>query len=109
MEKPRNEPATLGLQGIALIRYTKAVAFPELLFCGFPVYKPFPLGWFMIFVLVVGREHPKAHRKWFMEKPGIKPVTPSIGLSPTPQWLLFWCFFFVAFRGINKFCWVGLR
>ena len=66
----------------------------------------------MICVLVVGREHPKAHQKWFMEKPGIKPATPGlqgIGLSPTPQWLLFWCFFFVAFRGINKFCWVGLR
>ena len=55
-EKPGIEPATTGLQGIALIHYT---------FCGFPVYKPVPPGWFKICVLVLCREHPKAHRKWF--------------------------------------------
>ena len=41
----------------------------------------------------------------FMEKQGIEPATPGlqgIGLSPTPQRLLFWCIFFVVFQRINK-------
>ena len=41
----------------------------------------------------------------FMEKLGILPATTGLqntGLSPTPKLL------FVAFLGINQFCWVGL-
>ena len=72
MEKPGFEPETPGLQGIALIHYTK-------IFCSFPGYKPVPPGWFKICVLVLLREHPKAHRKrFFTEKPGIEPATPGL-------------------------------
>ena len=54
MEKPGIEPATPGLQDIGLSPTP---------FCGFPGYKPVPLGWFKTCVLVLLREHPKAHRK----------------------------------------------
>ena len=48
----------------------------------------------------------------YMEKQRIEPASPGLqglGLSPTPQRLLFWCFFFVVFCCIIKFCWVGFR
>ena len=48
MEKPEIEPATPGLQGIALIPYTTAAGVKT--FCGFPGYKPVLLGWFKICV-----------------------------------------------------------
>ena len=44
-EKPGIEPATPGLQGIALIHYTTAASF-----FGFPGYKPVLPGWFKICV-----------------------------------------------------------
>ena len=47
MEKPGFEPATPGLQGIALIHYTTAAS-KRFLFCGFPGYKPVPPGWIKI-------------------------------------------------------------
>ena len=37
-----------------------------LTFCGFPGYKPVPPDWSKICVLVLLREHPKAHRKLFL-------------------------------------------
>ena len=60
-------------------------------FCGFPGYKPVPPGWFKIcvgFIMGTPKGLPKG---FFMEKPGIEPVTPGlqgIDLSPTPRWLL---------------------
>ena len=47
MEKPGIEPATPGLQGIALIPYT-TVAGVKKTFCGFPGFKPVRPGWFKI-------------------------------------------------------------
>ena len=44
MEKPGMEHATPGLQGIALVHYTTGAS----LFCGFPWYKPVPLGWLLV-------------------------------------------------------------
>ena len=66
MEKPGIEPATPGLQDICLSPHHGGffLSLEKLkLFCGFTEYTPFPPGWFKICVLVVCREHPKAHRK----------------------------------------------
>ena len=57
-EKPGIKPATPGLQDIGLSPTQQT-------FCGFPWYKPVPPGWLKICVLVLCREHPKAHRMWF--------------------------------------------
>ena len=51
MEKPGIEPATPGLQGIALISYTTAAG-EKKLFCGFPGFKQVLPGWFKICLLV---------------------------------------------------------
>ena len=75
MEKAGIEHATPGLQGIALIPYT--------FFCGFPGYKPVPLGWFKICVLVILREHPKAHQKWFYREAGNQTCHPWLTRQST--------------------------
>ena len=67
MEKPGIEPATPGLQGIALIHYTM-VGFS---FCGFPGYKPVPPGWFKICVGFITGTPKGSPKVVFMEKPGI--------------------------------------
>ena len=74
MEKPGIEPATPGLQGIALIHYTTAAS---LLFCGFPGYKPVPPGWFKLCWFYNGNTQ-RLTESGFMEKPGIEPATPGL-------------------------------
>ena len=69
MEKPGIEPATPGLQGIALI---------PTLFCGFPGYKPVPPGWFKIVCWFYVGNTQRLTESGFMEKPGIEPATPGL-------------------------------
>ena len=95
MEKPGIEPATPGLQGIALIHYTTG-AKKKTKLCGYSMgSNQYWAGrvydlcvYFMTGTLEGSTE------SGFKEKPGIEPATPGlqdIGLSPTP--------FFVAFPG----------
>ena len=56
------------------IPYTTAASSKP--FCGFPGYKPVPPGWFKICVLVLFREHPRAHRKWFYGEAGNRTCDP---------------------------------
>ena len=108
MEKPGIEPATPGLQGIALIRYTTGASFvfvAVFLGCTSTGRVGLCFVWFYVqelpkaqpaVVLVLKRlrrrgNSLKSHpTDW--EKPGIEPATPGlqdIGLSPTPRRLLY--------------------
>ena len=82
MEKPRIEPATPGLQGIALIHYTTGASQDTVmlkkLFCGFPGYKPVPPGWFKIVCWFKVGNTQRLTESGFMEKPGIEPATPGL-------------------------------
>ena len=77
MEKPGIEPATPGLQGIALIHYTTGV-FPSKTFCGFPGCKPVLPGWFKICVGFITGTPKGSPKVVFMEKPGIEPATTGL-------------------------------
>ena len=77
MEKPGIEPATPGLQGIALIHYTTGLL-TKILFCGFPGYRPVPPGWFKIVCWFYVGNIQRLTESGFMEKPGIEPATPGL-------------------------------
>ena len=77
MEKPGIDPATPGLQGIALIHYTTGASF-TITFCGFPGSKPVPPGWFKIRVAFITGTPEGSTESDFMEKPGIEPATPGL-------------------------------
>ena len=47
-------------------------------FCGFPGYKPVPLGWFKICVGFITGTPKGSPKVVFMEKPGIEPATPGL-------------------------------
>ena len=78
MEKPGIEPATPGLQGIALIHYTTGASLLWLFhfFCGFPGYKPVLPSWFKICMHDGNTQ--RLTDSGFMEKPGIEPATPGL-------------------------------
>ena len=81
MEKPGIEPATPGLQGIALIHYTTGAsqgASEKQIFCGFPGYRPVLPGWFMIVCWFYVGNTQRLTESGFMEKPGIEPATPGL-------------------------------
>ena len=81
MEKPGIEPATPGLQGIALIHYTTGgllKLYGSKTFCGFPGYKPVPPGWFKIVCLFYVGNTQRLTESGFMETPGIEPATPGL-------------------------------
>ena len=78
-------------------------AAPGASFGGFPWNKPGQRGWFKICALVLCREHPKPHRKCFFGETGNRTC------DPWCCYFFYWCFFFVAFLGINQFHQVGLR
>ena len=75
MEKPGIEPATPGLQGIALIHYATGASH---IFCGFPGYKPVPPGWFKIVCWFYAGNTQGLTECGFMKKPGIEPATPGL-------------------------------
>ena len=69
MENPGIEPATPGLQGIALIHYTTGASLNIAalkIFCGFPGYTPVPPGWFMIVCWFSMSGIPKGSPKVFL-------------------------------------------
>ena len=85
MEKSGIEPATTGLKDIGLSPTPRRLH-PNFL-CSFPGYKPALPGWFKICVLVLCREHSKAHRKWFYGEAGNRTCDPLFTrhrFSPTP-------------------------
>ena len=77
MEKPGIEPATPGLQGIALIHYTKKKTY-----CGFPWVETSTAGrvYDLCVYYMTGAPEgsPKVVLCFFMEKPGIEPATPGL-------------------------------
>ena len=77
MEKPGIEPATPGLQGIALIHYTTGASF-----CGFPWVETSTAGrvYDLCVYYMTGAPEgsPKVVLCGFMEKPGIEPATPGL-------------------------------
>ena len=84
MEKPGIEPATPGLQGIALIHYTTAASHQNKLFVVFLGINQFrQVG--LRFVLVLYRNNQRLTESVFMEKPGIEPATPGLqGIALIP-------------------------
>ena len=72
MEKPGIQPATPGLQGIALIHYTKAAS-QRFLFMA-TVSNPVLLGWFKICVGFITGTPEGSTESGFMEKPGFEPA-----------------------------------
>ena len=72
-EKPGIEPAIPGLQDIGLSPTPR-----QLLFCGFPGYKPVPPGWFKIVCWFYVGNTQMLTKSGFMEKPGIEPATPGL-------------------------------
>ena len=79
MENPAIEPATPGLQGIALIHFTTAASRTcDPFFCGFPGYKPVPPTWFKICVGFITGTPKGSPKVFFLEKPGIEPATPGL-------------------------------
>ena len=104
MEKPGIEPATPGLQGIALIHYTTGASSLGIFFCGFSMSRNQYLAGrvYDLCVYYMTGTPEGSTESCFMEKPGIEPATPGlqgialihyttgasflgIGLSPTPQ------------------------
>ena len=85
MEKPGIKPVTPGLQGIGLsltpwrrLWFTKHRLIPcaKKLFVAFLGINQFCPGWFKICVLVLWREHPKAHQKLFYGEAGNRTCDP---------------------------------
>ena len=80
MEKPGIEPATPGLQGIALIHYTTGSK--KTTFCGFPWVETSTAGrvYDLCVYYMTGAPEgsPKVVLCGFMEKPGIEPATPGL-------------------------------
>ena len=78
MEKPGIEPATPGLQGIALIHYTTGASYS--FFCGFSMGRnQYWAGRVYDLCVYYMTGTPKGSTKsGFMEKPGIEPVTPGL-------------------------------
>ena len=98
MEKPGIEPATPGLQVIKT-------------FCGFPGYKPVLPGRFKICVGFITRT-PKGSLKvvlWRSWESTCDPWFTRQRFIPYTTAASFLVLLFASFRGINKFCWVGLR
>ena len=82
MEKPGIEPATPGLQGIALIHYTTGL---HKTFCGFPRVETSTAGRVYDLCVYYMTGAPEGSPKVvlcgfmvFMEKPGIEPATPGL-------------------------------
>ena len=82
MEKPGIEPATPGLQGIALIHYTTGLLKT---FCGFPWVETSTAGRVYDLCVYYMTGAPEGSPKVvlcgfmvFMEKPGIEPATPGL-------------------------------
>ena len=82
MEKPGIEPATPGLQGIALIHYTTGASLKKKTFCGFPWVETSTAGrvYDLCVYYMTGAPEgsPKVVLCGFMEKPGIEPATPGL-------------------------------
>ena len=78
MEKPGIEPATPGLQGIALIHYTTGASLKT--FCGFSMgSNQYWAGRvYDLCVLYMMGTPEGSTESGFMEKPGIKPATPGL-------------------------------
>ena len=80
--KPGIEPATPGLQGIALIHYTTGASlhYQYQTFCGFSMGRNHTgPGGFMICVFINMTGTPEGSTEsGFMEKPGIEPATPGL-------------------------------
>ena len=78
MEKPGIEPATPGLQGIALIHYTTGASKKTKFFVAFPwVETSTGPGGFMICVFIIWRELPKAQPKvvlWRSRDSNLRPL-----------------------------------
>ena len=102
-EKPGIEPATPGLQDIGLSPTP---------FCGFPGYKPVPLGWFKInvgFITGTPKGSPKVVFLWRSRESNLRPlVYKAERLSPTPLFfafpLLLYFFFFFLYFFLLFFC-----
>ena len=89
MEKPGIEPATPGLQGIALIHYTMGASPTDkkkTTFCGFPWVETSTAGRVYDLCVYYMTGAPEGSPKvvlcgffyGFMEKPGIEPATPGL-------------------------------
>ena len=76
MEKPGIEPATPGLQGIALIHYTKIkkLFVAKLAFLALNQFRRVGLRFVCWFY---DRNNQRLTESGFMEKPGIEPATPG--------------------------------
>ena len=90
MEKPGIESATPGLQGIDLSPTP---------FCAIPRYKPVRrVGLRCVCVLVLCREHPKAHGKWFDGEAGNR----TCGLCLTRHRLIPYTFLWLSWVLISS-------
>ena len=115
MEKPGIEPATPGLQGIALIHYTKKKTF-----CGFSMGRNQYWAWrvYELCVYYMTGTPEGSTESGFIKKPGVEPATPGLqGIAlihfttGASHFFLFieliWktsiqgCFFFVAFPWVE--------
>ena len=80
MEKPGIEPATPGLQGIALIHYTTGASLKNKTFCGFSMGRN--QYWagrvYDLCVYYMTGTPEGSTESGFMEKPGIEPATPGL-------------------------------
>ena len=74
--------------------FTRHRFIPYTFFCGFLGYKPVPPGWFKIVCwFYVGNTQRLTESCFFMEKPGIEPVTPGlqgIALIPYTKQTFLW-------------------
>ena len=111
MEKPGIEPATPGLQGIALIHYTTAASLLFFLFCGFSMGRnQYWAGRVYDLCVYYMMGTPEGSTEsGFMEKPGIEPATPGLQGIVLIHYTTGVSLLFVAFLGINQFRRDGLR